>query len=141
MLAKSTQYIIPYSDLVEMFYISLCNRFTQPNNPSVSIMGYSELEYLIKECYNGMLYEIAGNSSYVANLDETLFFMMREKFKQALFFMGFGDLQRHVNWWDNYIEESLFPKIIERVNILRSLGSMKSHIDWLFDQGCVLVHV
>lgn len=141
MLARSAQYIIPYSDLVEMFYISLCNRFIQPNNPTVSIMGYTELEYLIKECYNGILYEIVGNSSYTANLDDTLFIMMREKFKQSLFFNGFGDINRHVRWWDNYVEESLFPKIIERVQILRGLGSMKNRIDWLFDQGCVLVHV
>ena len=49
MLANTVQYIIPYNDLVDMFYISLCGRFVQPSNPAVSISGYSELENIVKE--------------------------------------------------------------------------------------------
>lgn len=102
-------------------------------------MGYSEIEHIVKECFNGTLYEITGNASYTANLDETLFPMMRERFKHAIMFNGFGDFRKHIYWWDNFIEEIIFPKIIERVSPLRNLGAAKNRIDWRFDQGCVLV--
>ena len=139
MLVRAAQYIIPYSDLVEMFYISLCNRFINPNSPTVAILGYSEIEFLVKECFSGILYEVAGNSSVVANLDDTLFLSMREKLKHVLMFHGFGAHAKHIYWWDNFIEEILFPKIMERVQTLRNLGPAKARIDWRFDQGCVLV--
>lgn len=141
MLARASQYIIPYSDLVEMFYISLCNRFANPNLPTVSLLGFSEVEYVIKECFNGVLYEITGNPTYGANLDETLFIQMREKLKHALMMNGFIDSRKHIYWWDNFIEEIIFPKIMERVTCLRGLGTVANRMDWLFEQGCIMVKI
>lgn len=141
MLMKTVHYIIPYNDLVNLFYISFCNRFTNPRCPTVSMVGYSEIEYLVKECCNGILYEIAGNPTYSANLDETLFIAMRDKLKHLIMLNGFGSYHRHILWWDNFIEEIIFPKIIERTNCLRELGFQAQRIDWSFDQDCILVKV
>lgn len=139
MLTKAAQIIIPYNDLVEMFYISMCNRFVIPHNPTVALLGFSEVEYLIKECFNGVLYEIVGNSSYSANLDETVLPMFREKLKTALLMNGYMDIVKPIMWFDNWVEETIFPKIIERSDSLRGTGIYKYRIDWMFDQGCVLV--
>ncbi len=139
MLTKAAQFIIPYNDLVEMFYISMCNRFVIPHNPTVALLGFSEVEYLIKECFNGVLYEIVGNSSYSANLDETVLPMFREKLKTALLMNGYMDIVKPIMWFDNWVEETIFPKIIERSDSLRGTGIYKYRIDWMFDQGCVLV--
>ena len=142
MLAKAIQYLIPYNDLVEMFYISLCNKFLMPHNPTVALLGYSEIENVVKECFNGVLYEIAGNPSYSANLDETLFPMVREKLKHLLMFHGFTDSRKQVMWWDNFIEEKLFPRIMERVTQLRTIPQFnRRKMDWLFDNGCILVKI
>lgn len=139
MLTKAAQFIIPYNDLVEMFYISMCNRFVIPHNPTVALLGFSEVEYLIKECFNGVLYEIVGNSSYSSNLDETVLPMFREKLKTALLMNGYMDIVKPIMWFDNWVEEIIFPKIIERSDSLRGTGIYKYRIDWMFDQGCVLV--
>ncbi len=139
MLMKAEQYIIPYNDLVEMFYISMCNRFIVPHNPAVALMGFSEIEHVIKECFNGVLYEIINKPRYIANLDETLFPMFREKLKHMLMYHGFTEANRHISWFDNFLEEIIFPKIMERVEPLRHLGIYKYRLDWAFDQGCILV--
>lgn len=139
MLTKAAQFIIPYNDLVEMFYISMCNRFVIPHNPTVALLGFSEVEYLIKECFNGVLYEIVGNSSYSSSLDETVLPMFREKLKTALLMNGYMDIVKPIMWFDNWVEEIIFPKIIERSDSLRGAGIYKYRIDWMFDQGCVLV--
>lgn len=141
MLAKAVQYLIPYNDLVDTFYIALCNRFLNPSNPAISIMGYSEIENVIKECFNGVLYEIAGNPSYSANLDETLFPMMRERLKHAMMMNGIIASPKQVQWWDYFIEEVIYPKIMERVVPLRNLGQARYRMDWLFDTGCIMVKI
>ena len=88
---------------------------------------------------NGVLYEIVGNSSYSANLDETVLPMFREKLKTALLMNGYMDIVKPIMWFDNWVEETIFPKIIERSDSLRGTGIYKYRIDWMFDQGCVLV--
>ena len=89
-----------------------------------------------------MLYEIAGNPSYSANLDETLFPMMREKLKHLFMYHGFIDSRKQVMWWDNFIEEKLFPRIMERVTQLRTIPQFdRRKMDWLFDNGCILVKI
>lgn len=110
-----------------------------PSVPTLSIIGYSEIENIVKESFNGILWDLAGKSNYLAILDDDLFARTQENLKHKLMFNGINNIQSHLNWWHYYHEEVIFPRIIERTSLIRKLGVSKRSLDWRFDDGCCLV--
>ena len=139
MLMSNIQYIVPYKDIVDQYYILINTKFTNTNYPTVSLIGYSELESLVIECFISVLNDVSGNSGYSKHLDDAIFPTYKQKIMHNAYMFGYSNINRLLRWYDYFVDEILYVNIQERFKPLRSAGFRTSTISWIFDKGCCVV--